>query len=331
MIGIILGWVDLQVNGFKGIDFSAPNLTLKDINFVNHQLLERGIVGYCPTVISSPLEVYEHNLPLLAKASESKEGAQILGIHLEGPFINPEYGPRGAHPEDCILLPSIDVFERFRDWSQDKLSILTLAPECEGALALIEHIVTTSKIVVSMGHFNASRDIIQNAVELGACAATHVGNGIADMLHRHNNPLWTILADDRITGFFITDGNHLPPEMVRVCLRAKRVAKFIVTSDMSCLAGLEPGDYNFHGIPVIFEPNGTIRRKGMLQHAGAGVTMMDDMNFMASLGELDLQGLIKVGFENPLQLLGAKIDKKRQSQAPKILYKKQRFILYSEL
>jgi N-acetylglucosamine-6-phosphate deacetylase len=331
MIRIILGWVDLQVNGFKGIDFSGPNLTLEDIKFVSNQLLERGIVGYCPTVISSPLEVYEHNLSLLAIASESKEGAQILGIHLEGPFINPEYGPRGVHPEECILLPSIDVFEQLRDWSQDKLSILTLAPECEGALALIEHIVTTSKIVVSMGHLTAGTDIIQKAVEMGACAATHVGNGIADMLHRHNNPLWPILANDHITGFFITDGNHLPPEMVRVCLRAKGDAKFIVTSDMSCIAGLEPGEYDFHGIPVVLNPDGSIRRKGTLQNAGAGITMMDEMNFLASLGELDLTGLLKIGFKNPLKLLGMNIDKERRSQAPKILYKSQRFVLESEL
>jgi len=331
MIRIILGWVDLQVNGFKGIDFSGPNLTLEDIKFVSNQLLERGIVGYCPTVISSPLEVYQHNLSLLAEASESNDGAQILGIHLEGPFINPEHGPRGVHPQEYILSPSIEVFEQLRDWSQDKLSILTLAPECEGALALIEHVVTTSKIVVSMGHLNANRDIFQKAVELGASAATHVGNGIADMLHRHNNPLWPILADDRIMGFFITDGNHLPPEMVRVCLRAKKVAKFIVTSDMSCLAGLEPSEYDFHGIPVILEPDGAIRRKGTLQNAGAGVTMMDDMNFMASLGELDLQDLLKIGFENPLRLLGADIDEDRRSQARKILYKNQRFILESNL
>lgn len=330
MMSIILGWVDLQVNGFKGIDFSSTRLTLEDINFVSKQLLKRGIIGYCPTVISAPLEVYKHNLPLLAAASESSEGAQILGIHLEGPFINPEYGPRGAHPEDCIRLPSIGVFEQLRAWAQDNLAILTLAPECEGALGFIQHVATTGKIVISMGHLTAGADIIQKAVELGARAATHVGNGIADMVHRHNNPLWPILANDRITGLFITDGNHLPPEMVRVCLRAKGTGKFIVTSDLSCLAELAPGEYDFHGIPVVLTPDGSIRRKGTLQHAGAGVTMMDDMNFMASLGELDLTGLVKIGFENPLKLLGAKIDKERRSQASKILYEKRRFVLNSE-
>jgi N-acetylglucosamine-6-phosphate deacetylase len=331
MSSIIRGWVDLQVNGFKGIDFSSPKLALEDIHFVSKQLLAQGIVGYCPTVISAPLKVYKHNLPLLAAASESSEGAQILGIHLEGPFINREYGPRGAHPEDCIISPSIEVFEQLRSWAQDKLVILTLAPECAGAFDLIQHVVTTSKIIISMGHLTAGADTIQKAVELGARAATHVGNGIADMLHRHDNPLWPILANDRVTGFFITDGNHLPPELVRVCLRAKGSVKFIVTSDMSCLAGLAPGEYDFHGIHVVLNPDGAIRRKGTLQHAGAGVTMMEDMNFMASLGELDLPGLLKVGFENSLQLLGAKIDKERQSKAPKILYERQRFVLQSEL
>ncbi|NVM52315.1 MAG: amidohydrolase family protein [Candidatus Helarchaeota archaeon] len=197
---MIPGFVDLQVNGFKGIDFSDPNLKLEDIFFVSKHLAKHGILGFCPTIISSPLEVYEHNLPLIAEALQSKDGAQILGIHLEGPFINPEYGPRGVHPEDCIILPSIEIFEQFRTWSDDNIAILTLAPEREGALELIKHVVNTSKVVLSIGHLNAGKEIIQKAVDAGVQAATHIGNGLADMVHRHNNPLWPILADDRITG-----------------------------------------------------------------------------------------------------------------------------------
>lgn len=322
---MIPGFVDLQVNGFKGIDFSDPNLKITDIGQINEELLSRGIVGYCPTIISSPLEVYERNLPLIAEAFQLKKGAQILGIHLEGPFLNPDYGPRGVHPEKDIKPPSIELFEKFMTWAQDKIGIVTLAPEQQGALKLIEHITNTGKTVVSIGHFSAGKEIIQKAIDAGASAATHVGNGLADMLHRHNNPLWPILADNRITGLFITDGSHLPEEMVRVCLRAKGPEKFIVTSDMIHLTGLEPGEYDFHGVPVILEEEGYVHRKGVTQHAGSARTMLECMNFLASLNELGQEELFKVGYFNPLKLLTREIDQERLNQALNLSYEKQQF------
>jgi len=322
---MIPGFVDLQVNGYKGVDFSGPNLTLKDIDLVSNQLLAQGTIGYCPTVISSPLEIYERNLPLIAEAMESKQRARILGIHLEGPFLNPKYGPRGIHPENQIISPSIKLFEQFRTWSKDKITLFTLAPEREGALDLIKHIVNKSKVVVSIGHLDAGYKTIQEAIDAGARAATHVGNGLADMIDRHNNPLWPILADDRLSGLFITDGSHLPKEMVRVCLRAKGISNFIVTSDMVHLAGLEPGEYMFHGVPVILEGKNYLHRKGATQHAGSASTMLECMNFLASLRELDEKGLYTVGYENPLKLIDGKIDNLRLKFAPTLKYNGETF------
>ncbi len=322
---MIPGFVDLQVNGYKGVDFSAPNLTLKAINLVSDQLLAQGTIGYCPTLISSPLEIYERNLPLIAEAMESKQGAQILGIHLEGPFLNPKYGPRGIHPENQIISPSIQLFEQFRTWSKDKITLFTLAPEREGALDLIRHIINESKVVVSIGHLDAGYKEIQEAIDAGARAATHVGNGLADKIDRHDNPLWPILADDRLMGFFITDGSHLPKEMVKVCLRAKGTSKFIVTSDMVHLAGLEPGEYDFHGVPVVLEHENYLHRKGATQHAGSASTMLECMNFLASLRELDETGLYQVGYENPLTLINTQIDKDRLKFAPTLHFNGELF------
>ena len=322
---MIPGFVDLQVNGFKGVDFSAPNLTLRDIHSISNQMLAHGTIGYCPTVISSPLEIYERNLPLIAEAMESKEGAQILGIHLEGPFLNPKYGPRGIHPENQIIAPSIELFEQFRTWSKDKITLFTLAPEQDGALDLIKHIVNKSNVVVSIGHLDAGYKTIQDAIDAGARAATHVGNGLADMIDRHDNPLWPILADDRLTGLFITDGSHLPKEMVIVCIRAKGISNFIVTSDIVHLAGLEPGEYDFHGVPVILEGENYLHRKGATQHAGSASTMLECMNFLMSLGELDEKGLERVGYENPLKLINRKIDDLRLKFTPTLIYNGESF------
>jgi N-acetylglucosamine-6-phosphate deacetylase len=324
---MIPGFCDLQVNGFRGVDFSSPSLSLEQIQFVSQELCKIGVIGYCPTIITSPLEVYERNLPLLVKASECEEGAQILGVHLEGPFINPMYGPRGVHPQKYVLSPSIKLFERLKSWAQNEIAIFTLAPEVEGAFPLIEHIVSTTNTVVSIGHLNATSSAVQHAIDLGVRAATHVGNGLADMIPRHGNPLWAILADPRVYGLFITDGSHLPAEMVRVCLRAKGPTRFIATSDIVHLAGLPPGNYDFHGTPVDVRPDGAIRRSGASQHAGAGVPLLDCMNFLASLGEFDSEDLLKVGYYNPLSLLNRTIDEARIAHAPRLAFAANRFFI----
>jgi N-acetylglucosamine-6-phosphate deacetylase len=327
---MIPGWVDLQVNGFKGVDFSSPDLTLRGIESVGRQLLQHGVVGYCPTLISSPLEVYRHNLPLIAQASKSKNGARILGVHLEGPFISPDSGARGIHPQDCVELPSIELFEKFCSWSQEKIVLVTLAPELKGAMNLIKHIVTKGKAVVSIGHHKANRETINEAVEAGACAATHVGNGLPEMIHRHNNPIWPILADDRLTGMFVTDGFHLPREMVKVCLRAKGTSRFIVTSDLVHIAGNPPGDYDFHGTPVTLEANGYLHCKCASQLAGSASTMMECMNYLASINEIGEKDMLEIGFENPLKLLDTGIEEARLSLSQNIVFDGQRLTLHKD-
>ncbi len=324
---MIPGWIDLQVNGYKGVNFSDINLCIEDIEFVSKELFKQGTIGYCPTIITSPLEVYKHNLPLISQACHSKKGAQILGIHLEGPFINPESGPRGIHPPKYIISPSIELFEEFRIWANNKLSILTLDPERKGVISLIKHIINTSKTVVSIGHHMAGKEIIQKSVEAGVRAATHVGNGLADMIHRHSNPLWPILAEDRLTGLFITDGFHIPKEMIKVCLRAKGVSRFIVTSDVVHLAGMRPGSYVISDLPVILEPNGFLHREENRLPAGSVSTMMECMNFLASLGVLNEKELSKIGHENPLNLLGKKIDPDRSNKSINVEFNRKQFTL----
>jgi len=322
---MILGFIDLQVNGYKGVDFSSSNLTIEDIKFVGRELLKKGIIGYCPTMYSSPREVYKRNLPLISQASKEEKGAQILGIHLEGPFINPEVGARGIHPKDCIIDPSVEIMEEFEAWAQNNIAIITLAPEMEGGLELIEHITSNYKTVVSIGHHLADKSVIDQAIIAGVRATTHVGNGLPDFIHRHLNPIWPVLADDRIYGFFITDGFHIPQEMIKVCLRAKRSSRFIVTSDMVHFAGKAPGEYIFNDIPVILEPNGYVHQKGSTQLVGSAAMVTDCMNMLASFGELGEDELYRIGYQNALDLLDTHIDQIHLKYAPKLTYKNQRF------
>lgn len=316
----ISGWIDLQINGFGGVDFSGENLTLKDISQVNNALLKRGTIGYCPTIITSNMDIYERNLPLIGKAIKENTGAKILGIHIEGPFLNKKNGYRGIHPAEYIISPSIEIFETFQKWSNNNISILTIAPDQPGALELIAHVSTNTNTKIFIGHHNANRSCIQKAVDLGAKAATHVGNGLNKYIHRFNNPLWPILADDRLYGCFITDGFHIPDDMIKTCIRAKGTSKFVVTSDVIHFSGMNPGEYTFKGADVVLESSGYLHRKNSTQLAGSTSTMMECMNYLASLNQLNLEELIKVGYENPLKILGIDLDTRKIKDLPTILY-----------
>jgi len=297
---------------------------------VSNILLKQGTIAYCPTITASPMEIYQHNLPIIADAANCKEGAQILGIHLEGPFISPEDGFRGIHPKNYIIPPSIDVFKKFQEFSKDKIAIITLDPSRDSSSDLIKYIVKNTKILVSMGHHNSSTETIKKSVQLGVRAATHVGNGMAEYIHRFNNPIWSILAEDRLTGFFITDGKHLPADMIKTCLRAKKAEKFIVTSDLVHYAGMTPGEYQFHDGPIVLEPSGYLHRKNETQLAGSTSSMLECMNYLASLNELGENELYKVGYHNALALLEVKLDQERLAMRNKIKFTEKKFYTVKE-
>ena len=138
------GFVDLQVNGFLGFDFSSPQLTMDDIRAVTRGLVERGTGAYCPTVITSPEETYRRNLPLLAAAMREPDmRGRLLGIHLEGPFISPQDGARGAHAREHVRKPDVGFFDELQRLAEGNVVLLTVAPEVEGALDLIRPVSYT--------------------------------------------------------------------------------------------------------------------------------------------------------------------------------------------
>ena len=298
------GLIDLQVNGFKGVDFSDPALSEDQIGKVGRWLFDRGTNGYCPTLITASFDTYTRNLPLLARHVSSESEAKILGIHLEGPFINPQDGVRGIHPPKHVRPPSIDDFERLREWSQDRIALITIAPEMPEGIEIIEHIRKTTRTVVSIGHSLAGAEAVRLACEAGARLATHLGNGLPELIHRHSNPLWPILAEDLLSVMLITDGYHVPADFIRTVVRNKTHKRIIVTSDLMCFAGLTPGEYDYRGIRVVLKSNGHLHIKDKHGLAGAAHDMCDCMNFMQSLEILSLDQLEDVGRNNALNILG---------------------------
>jgi N-acetylglucosamine-6-phosphate deacetylase len=302
----IPGFVDLQVNGYKRIDFSSASLTPEDVYRVTSMLVEAGTIVYLPTMVTCQMEIYERNLRIFAEVLKDKNIRQhIPGIHLEGPFISPLDGARGAHPLECIQKPSIEVLKKFQDWSEGNIKLITLAPEIEGAIEIIRYAIKDS-ILVSLGHHLADDEAMDAAVKAGASLATHLGNGLPGMINRHQNPLWWELACDELYGMFITDGHHLPDDYIKVALRAKKSHRFLVVSDMSDLAGMPPGRYEFHGAPVTLAPSGRISLADTPYLAGSSAVMIQCMNKLASLNVLSKKELIKIGFFAPLKLLKIK-------------------------
>ncbi|RPJ50174.1 MAG: N-acetylglucosamine-6-phosphate deacetylase [Chloroflexi bacterium] len=302
------GFVDLQVNGYAGINFSDASLTLNQVAEVCAALASRGTLAFCPTVITSGMDVYRRVLPELAEAvlRSGDWPGRLLGIHLEGPFISPEDGAVGVHPREHARLPSLEVFDALYDLSGGKIALLTLAPELPGALELIRRAVERG-VVVSIGHTLAGASTIRAAVKAGASLSTHLGNGCPNLLHRHQNPIWPQLAASELAAMLITDGHHLPPEVIAVMLAAKGPSRVIVTSDAAPAAGCPPGEYSFFGSRILLEPSGRLRNLERETLAGSSATMLDCMNVLAGLGLLSAEDLWRVGRDNPLTVLGRRV------------------------
>ena len=301
------GWIDLQVNGFLGVDFSTPDLTLNKVRDVTAALTARGTSAFCPTLTTSDPAIYERNLPILAQAIRDPDLSEhIAGIHLEGPFLSRI--SRGAHPAQWLAAPDLHRFDTWQRLAKGGIRILTLAPEIEGAIELIKHVVSQG-VVVSLGHHLADEKTLAQAVEAGASLCTHLGNGIPSTLPRHPNPIWTQLAHDSLTACFIADGHHLPPAFLRVAWRAKGRDRFIVTSDSAAIAGLPPGKYDYMGSPVEIEHSGRIIvRNGSTSTsatlAGSSSTLADCLAHLTSLGDWTSDDLIQIGRRHPAQILG---------------------------
>ncbi|MFA6506620.1 MAG: hypothetical protein WCT14_11000 [Treponemataceae bacterium] len=295
------GFVDLQVNGYKGTDFSSPELTADAIRKTVGAIADRGTAAFCPTVITSSWAAYEHVLPLLADAvSDPACEGRILGIHLEGPFISPEDGAVGAHPRDLVIPPSVEDFDRLYGLCRGTLRLITVAPEREGAIGLIRRAVEQG-VRVSLGHTLAAEEDVRKAMEAGACLCTHLGNGCPNKMDRHRNPVWAQLGSP-LSIMIIADGHHLPLSVINAFLMAKAPDKAILTSDTAPVGGLPPGVYPAFGGQVRITETGRIESGDHL--AGSSACLIDCVNHLTASGYSDESLLWRLARDNPLAVLG---------------------------
>ena len=239
------GLIDNQVNGYLGVSFSfgGSELTESKVEKATIELWKNGVTSYLPTLTSNSHELLIKNLKILAISTENPGLlGSIPGFHLEGPYLNPADGYRGAHPKQYIRLPDWDEFIELNEASNGKVLQITLAPEMEGAQEFIRK-CTKLGITVALGHHNANFEQVNMAVSNGAKISTHFGNGCANMVNRHSNPFWPQLANNDLMLSIICDGFHLLPEEIITFIKAKGIDKIVMTSDVTSYAGLPPGDY----------------------------------------------------------------------------------------
>jgi N-acetylglucosamine-6-phosphate deacetylase len=299
----IPGFVDLQVNGFRGISFSDLDLTEERFVYACKNLIEEGTVAFLPTIITAPLEVYEQNLRLIAKAMRRDDlKKHILGIHVEGPFISEKDGARGAHNIDWVRKPDNNLLDKLNLWADGKIKMLTISADLERTDELCRHAVDLG-ITVSLGHQLATEEDLERLAKSGARSLTHLGNGLPNILPRHKNPLWAGIANDDLIAMIITDGHHIPPSVIKTVIRTKGISKVVVVSDAAPIAGLPPGRYNTLGNDVILDESGFLHNPEKGHLVGSSATMLDCINYLASLDLLSQDDLLKVGFYNPLQLI----------------------------
>jgi N-acetylglucosamine-6-phosphate deacetylase len=291
--------VDLQVNGFAGIDYNAADTTADQIA-ESFGAMEATGVGLClPTIITSTAS----HFAACARTILATRHPIVAGLHMEGPYISPVDGFRGAHPRACVVDASVDDFRRRQDAADGRIVLLTLAPEVPGALPVIEYAVAEG-VRVALAHSNATGAEIAAAVRAGATLSTHLGNGCPATLPRHPNVIWDQLADDALTASLIVDGHHLPPSTVKVMIRAKTPARCVLVTDAIQAAAAPPGRYRLGDLEVVSDPSGRVAAPGSSTLAGSSLTMPVAVGNVARWAPLDVAVAWDMGSTQPASFLG---------------------------
>jgi N-acetylglucosamine-6-phosphate deacetylase len=296
------GWIDLQVNGFAGVDYNAPSASHEEIARSIRALLQTGVTRFFPTVITGSQEDMSGALANLARAKEASwEGAAMEAFHVEGPYISPEDGPRGAHPARWVRPPDLDEFHRFQEAARGNIRLVTLSPEWPDAPRFIEAL-TREGVVASIGHTRASSEQIAAAVSAGATLSTHIGNGAHATLPRHPNYIWDQLAEDKLAASFIVDGIHLAPSFLKVALRAKGLERAILVTDAVMPAGCAPGPYKLGEVDVELHSDGSVRLTGGTRLAGSALRMDRALQNVMRTAGLGLREAIPMITRNPARI-----------------------------
>lgn len=301
------GLIDLQVNGFAGVDFNRAPITADQLDLALAQLALTGVTSVLPTLITGADEHFEQTLVALEQAvNQSKLGPHmVLGYHIEGPFLSPQDGFSGAHNANHMGPARIALYERLQKAANGKIKLVTVAPEVTGVLTLIPQLVAQN-ICVSLGHTAANGEHVSDAASAGAMLCTHLGNGLPQQMHKTENPLFWQLAEDRLFAMFIADGIHVTKSALQTMLRAKGVERSILSTDAVSAAGAEmpTGLYTLGEAEVERDAGGTVRIPGSKYLAGSSTTMDQMVRNVMDWYGYSFADVLTMTRTNPLKVLG---------------------------
>ncbi len=300
---IIPGLVDLQVNGGFGFDVTAD---LTTTSALAARLPATGVTSFVPTVITSALESYPHLLRALEQSLREAHGANILGVHLEGPYLSPQRA--GAHNPALLRMPSVDEYDRWLD--SKSVRVFTLAPELPGAVALVQHL-SARGIVVSAGHSNATFAQAVAGFEAGITWGTHLFNAMSPMAHREPGLVGALLSAEVPCGL-IVDGIHVHPAVVKTAWRARGSGRLTLVTDAMSAAGMAPGQYVLGDRQVVVDGTSARLADGTL--AGSILQMDAAVRNMMAYTGCTLADAVRMASETPARVLG--ISNRKGQLAP---------------
>lgn len=300
------GLIDLQVNGWGGREFNDPDLSAEGVAGIVAAQAAFGVTQIVPTCTTDRFDVLRGAMARIARACEQSAdlARRVPGIHLEGPFISPCDGPRGAHPQAHVRKPDWDEFQRLQEAAGGRIRIVTLSPEYPESAGFIARLAA-SGVIASIGHTAATPEQVARAADAGARMSTHLGNGSHPVMPRHANYLWAQLADDRLQAGLICDGFHLPPYVVQTLVRAKTPERCLLVSDVVGLAGMPPGHYSSHLTATEVLPSGKLVVAGQTELlAGASLPLSAGVGNVMAFAGLTLAEAIRMATTHPCRMLG---------------------------
>jgi N-acetylglucosamine-6-phosphate deacetylase len=301
------GFIDVQVNGFAGVDYNDPSSSASDIAKSIRSMFSTGVTRFLPTVITGSEERMTGALRNLQQAKEELERAHMAeadamaGFHVEGPHISSEAGPRGAHPIEHIRAPDIDEFERWQEAAGGNIRIVTMSPEWEQTPEYVRALVRRG-VVVSVGHTKATATQIEKAIDGGATMSTHLGNAAHPTLPKTQNYIWDQLAEDRLTASFIVDGIHIPGPFFRAAVRAKGAERSVLVTDAVMPAMCEPGLYRLGQVEVELRSDGSVVLRGGTRLAGSSLRMDRAVGNAVHLAGISLREALAMATVNPARV-----------------------------
>lgn len=313
------GFIDVQVNGFAGVDFNDPAAPREEIARSIRTMFTTGVTRFFATVITGSEERMTGALRNLRAVKQEMrrrgmpEAHAMEAFHVEGPHISPETGPRGAHPLEHIRPPDIEEFKRWQEAAEGDVRLVTVSPEWDGTPAYVKELVRNG-VVASVGHTKANVEQIRAAVDAGATMSTHLGNAAHPVLPKTQNYIWDQLAEDRLTASFILDGIHIPGEFFRAAVRAKGVERSVLVTDAVMPAMCAPGPYKLGQVDVDLRPDGSVRMHGGDRLAGSALRMDHAISNSIRFGGISLREALAMVTLHPAR--AARIAGRQRGLAP---------------